>query len=89
MQPASHLRRPLKSRQIVARGWLVEPEGDLRRLPSEKGEGRVGVGGVGLNLILRDGEKFSPAEAVAIGTSDWESDSVNRVRSDSGGNTRG
>ena len=49
----------------------------------------MGVGGVGLNLILRDGEKFSPTEAAGIGTSDWESDSVNRVQSDSGGNTRG
>lgn len=31
MQPASHLRHPLKSRQIMVLGWLVEPEGDLRQ----------------------------------------------------------
>ena len=43
----------------------------------------------GLNLVLRDGEKFRPTEAVGIGTSDWESDSVNEVQSDSGGNTGG
>lgn len=38
MQFASRLRRPLKSRQIMVRGWVVEPEGGLRQLPSEIGE---------------------------------------------------
>lgn len=40
---------------------------------------------MGLNLVLRDGEKFSATEAVEIGTSDGESDNVNKVQSDSGG----
>lgn len=44
---------------------------------------------MGLNLVLRDGEKFSATEAVEIGTSDGESDSVNKVQSDSGGNKGG
>lgn len=71
---------------------MVEPEGVLRQLPSETGESTAGVegwSGVGLNLVLRDGEKFSATEAVEIGTSDGESDSVNKVQSDSGGNKGG
>lgn len=95
MQLASHLRHPLNSRQIMVRGWVVEPEGGLRQLPSEIGEstarwrGEGGNGAGGLNLVLRDGEKFRPTETVGIGTSDWKSDSVNAVQSDSGGNTGG
>lgn len=61
---------------------MVEPEGVLRQLPSETGESLLGVGveWVGLNLVLRDGEKFSATEAVEIGTSDEESDNVNKVQ---------